>query len=183
MKFIRSIFRPIYNSFGRTIGRILAYVLIGLLIMLLFRDNVEALEYDGLNSTLSTTYYELFSGYVDNLSFDENYVAFSYSCSSGNSYGSTSTCYAFAHSNNLQFENGVFTANNVDLVRYDYLNGNRQLIVDNEVNFTFKGGIYYSNLGNSSSLEGGYSNYEKVVIFALSFVFICYIFSRIFFSL
>lgn len=169
MKFIKSIFGTMFNSFGRTIGRILAYILLALLLLFIYNKKVDALSFDGLNSTLSTTYYDLFSGYIRNLNHNDNYVAFSYSCGLS-SYNNT--CYALAYSKDLTFENGIFTAPSVDLIKYDYLDNSRELIVGTDENFSFSGDIYYSNLGNSSSLEGGSSLYEETIIFAICLLFI-----------
>ena len=176
MKFIKSIFSPILNSFGRTIGRILAYILLALLLMLIFNNKVDAKSFTGVNTTLSTSYYDLFSGYIRNLDYNNNYVAFSYNCSTNYN----NTCYALAYSNELMLENGIFTAPSVNLVKYDYIDNTRQLIIEEDTNFTFTGDIYYSNLGNSSSLEGGVSLYEKVIILALCFVFAYFIMHIIF---
>ena len=173
MRILKSIFNPVLNSFGRTIGRILAYILIALLLMFIYNERVDAQSYTGLNTTLNTTYYDLFSGYIRNLNYNDNYVAFSYQCSTGSSYNNT--CYALAYSNELTLENGIFTAPNVNLVKYDYLDGTRQLITETDTDFTFGGEFYYSNLGNSSSLEGGIGIYEKTIIFAVGMFFCFYI--------
>lgn len=172
MKFLKTIFNPIFNSFGRTIGRILAYILLALLLMLIYNEKVDAKSFTGINITLNTTYYELFSGYIRNLDYNDNYVAFSYNCNYSNY---NNTCYALAYSKELTLENGIFTAPNVNLIKYDYLDGNRQIIIEEDTDFNFTGELYYSNLGNSSSLEGGTTLYEKIIIFALCFVFIYFI--------
>ena len=173
MKILKSIFNPVLNSFGRTIGRILAYIAIALILMLIYSERVDAQSYNGLNTALSTTYYELFSGYIRNLDYNDNYVAFSYQCSSGSSYNNT--CYALAYSEELTLENGIFTAPSVNLVKYDYLDGTRQLLTEIDTDFAFGGEFYYSNLGNSSSLEGGIGIYEKTIIFAIGMFFCFYI--------
>ena len=79
MTFIKSLI----SSMGRTLGRILVYLLIGLAITFLFSKKPSALSYTGSNQVLNDTYYNLFSGYVEKLNYKENYVAFSYSCSYG----------------------------------------------------------------------------------------------------
>ena len=164
MNLLKSIFKPIYNSFGRTIGRILAYILFGLLLLFIYSLRVDAKEFVGQNVSLNQNMFDLFSGYVDNISYKDNYVAFSYSCGSS-SYNNS--CYALAYGKNLVFNEGIFTGVDVNLVQYDYINNQKQLIVSNDANCSFSGDIYYSNLGFSSKLDGGVSDYEKTIILTI----------------
>lgn len=178
-RILRYIGRTIGNSFFRTIGKIVAYLLIGLLIYLLFGGGkVNAQTYSGENVGINTTYYDLFNGYIRNLNYNDNYVAFSYVCNYG-SY-SSNTCYALAYSDDLVFENDVFTGSNVNLVKYDYLGNTRQLQTSIDNNFVFSGDFYYSNLGKSSSLEGGMSLYEKAIILLFSLFIAFYILRVVF---
>lgn len=176
-RFFRYIGRTIGNSFFRTIGRIFAYLLLALLIYLLAGcSNVHAQTFYGDNIALNNSYYDLFSGYIRNLSYNDNYVAFSYTCYYNNY---SSTCYALAYGENLVYSNDTFSGG-VNLVKYDYVGSSKQLQVSYDSNFNFSGQFFYSNLGNSSSLEGGGSIYEKALIFLLC-LFVSYFICRIVF--
>lgn len=175
MTFIKSLI----SSMGRTLGRILVYLLIGLAIAFLFNKKPSALSYTGSNQALNDTYYNLFSGYVEKLNYKENYVAFSYSCSYG-SY-STSTCYALCYGKDLTYNNNSFSGS-CNYVKYDYNSSNtRELLTGTDNSFNLSSRVYYSNLGNSSKLKGGLSYYEKMVVLFLSLVMCNFVISRLFF--
>lgn len=175
MTFIKSLI----SSMGRTLGRILVYLLIGLAITMLFSKKPSALTYTGSNQVLSDTYYNLFSGYVENMDYKDNYVAFSYSCSYG-SY-STSTCYALCYGKNLTYNNNSFSGS-CNYVKYDYNNSStREILTGTDISFNLSSRVYYSNLGNSSKLRGELSNYEKMVVLFLAIVMCNFVISRLFF--
>lgn len=175
MTFIKSLI----SSMGRTLGRILVYLLIGLLLTMLFTKKPSALTYTGNNQVLSDTYYNLFSGYVEDMNFKDNYVAFTYSCSYG-SYN-TSTCYALCYGPNLSYNNNSFSGS-CNYVKYDYNNSStRELLTGSDNSFNYSGRVYYSNLGNSSKLKGELTNYEKMVILFISIIMCNFVISRLFF--
>ncbi|MGN1358446.1 MAG: hypothetical protein ACI4WU_03655 [Bacilli bacterium] len=174
-------FKSLLSSMGRTLGRILIYIFIGLLIYFLFSDKSLALTYSSSNQVLSDTYYNLFSGYIDKLDYKSNYVAFSYYCNSSNS-SYNQTCYALCYGPDLTYNNDSFVGS-CNYVKYDYNSDNsREIFTGFDNTFSFSGDVYYSNLGNSSSLEGGISIYEKVVIIFISIVVCNYVISRLFFK-
>lgn len=171
-------FKSLVSSMGRTLGRILVYVLIGAIIIMLFSDKADALTYTSSNQVLSDTYYNLFSGYIDKLDYKDNYVAFSYNCTSNSSY--SQTCYALCYGPDLIYENDSFIGS-CNYVKYDYNSDNsREILTGFDNTFTFSGNVYYSNLGNSSTLEGGITIYEKIVIIFISIVVCNYVISRLF---
>lgn len=172
-------FKSLFSSMGRTIGRILVYLIIGLIIMFLLGDKVHAQTFTGSDLTLNDTYYDLFSGYLDNMAFDENYVAYSYNCSSSSSY--SQTCYAMCIGD-ITNSNNKFTGSCRTLVKYDYVGNNRIITTESDNNFNFTGDIYYSDLGNSSTLGGDFSKYEKMVILFIAICICNYIISRLFFK-
>lgn len=172
-------FKSLISSMGRTLGRILVYLLIGLIITMLFTKKPDALTYSGNNQVLSDTYYNLFSGYTEKLDHKDNYVAFTYSCSYGNY--TTNTCYALCYGPDLSFSNNSFVGA-CNYVKYDYNNStSRELLTGYDNSFGFSSRVYYSNLGNSSKLKGGITNYEKMVLLFFSIVVCNYIISRLFF--
>lgn len=172
MRAIKWFLKRIFSGVAWNIGKIITYLVIGLLIYIIAQGfKVDASSFSGLDTTISDTYYNLFSGYIRNLDHNDNYVAYAYSCNSGSSYNNT--CYALAFSPSLAYENGVFSAENVELIKYDYVGSNRVLTRTTDTNFKLTSDFYYSNLGNSSSLEGGMSTYEKAIILFIS-IFICF---------
>ena len=82
---LHELFTTIIKSFSRTIGRILAYISIALVIFLIY-EKVNALEIDSNNMPIDSNYVDLFGRILESKPIDTNYMAFSHNCNTGVCY-------------------------------------------------------------------------------------------------
>lgn len=82
---LHELFTNLIKSFSRTIGRILAYISIALVIFLIY-DKVNALEIDSNNMPIDSEYVDLFGRILESKPIDTNYMAFSHNCGTGTCY-------------------------------------------------------------------------------------------------
>lgn len=173
---LRPVFRPIMNSFLRTIGRFIAWFLLMLVIGLIFGSKVNAEEYTALDTAMNSNYLETFKTHNKNIPFLDDYVAFSYSCSYiNNNYERTTTCYYYCHGSNLKV-NGDKISGRCQYYNYHVIDSNT-LYLDKGIdeNFSVTGKNLYSSLGDNLSFERSLSDFETCILLAIGFIFISWI--------
>lgn len=156
-------FNITFNSFGRTLGRVICYLFIAYIVMFLFNGCAKAQTYTATDVPLSDSYYNYFSGIVNGLPASYNYKAFTYDCGSSGYY--SRSCYYLSYGEN--YENYVRFVRNDNDSSYILQKG-----VDNS--FNVNGNLVYSNLEGFSDLndERRYNNVQIASLFALCSIFL-----------
>lgn len=160
------------GAIARTLGHMVAFVLIGLLLYFLFgkKMDVHAMAYEAVDTPMNTTYSSYFEGVIAKLPYDYQYVALSYRCS--NDYYNR-TCYVLCYGQELSKE--------CEYLRFNYKDG-YFLEKGKDTSFSYTGNLLYGNINNTmASLDKGGKSYEsKTIILVLCSIFMFCVLSHLF---